>query len=148
LKSVKEKAHLIFWILGILLIALQVLFTMVYPEAILDINIHDTYIIIAYAHLFNVLGTWFILCGVGYWILKLRRIGIFGWMFWLHLIFTVLFPLSFATTNMDIKPTMENFRMIQYIESLWFFGLILFVVGQGLYFLNIFISTLKRVKSR
>ncbi|WP_422349197.1 hypothetical protein [Flagellimonas sp.] len=148
MNSIKEKAHLVFWILGILLIALQVLFTVVYPQAILDLNIHDTYIIIACAHLFNVLGTWFILCGVGYWILKLRMIEIFGWMFWLHLIFTVLFPLSFATTNMDIKPTMENFRMIQYIESLWFFGLILFVVGQGLYFLNIFISTLKRVKSR
>lgn len=148
MKRIKEKAHLVFWTLGIVLIGFQVFFTLVYPNSTLDINIHDTYLVIAHAHLFNVLGTWFILCGLGYWILKLRGIKTIGWMFWLHLVFTILFPISLGAMDIDVKPGIENYQLYQILQSLWFFGLILFVLGQIIYFLNILISTLKKVKSR
>lgn len=148
MRKAKDKAHLVFWILGIFLIAFQVLLTIVRPDSTLDINIYDTYYVMAYTHLFHVLGVWSILCGFGYWVLKLRRIEIIGWMFLLHLIFTVLFPLSFATSHIDINPTMDNYKLIQYFESLWFFGMILFVIGQILYFLNILSSAIRKLKSR
>ncbi|MCL6267612.1 hypothetical protein [Flagellimonas myxillae] len=147
-KQLHQKAHLIFWSFGIILIALQVLFTVVYPDSILDINVHDTYLVIAYAHLYNVLGTWFILCGLGYWILKLKGIPIIKWMFWLHLVFTLLFPLSFGLNWYESHSNPNTYQWTMWVSTVSFFGLVLFVLVQVFYFLNILISTLRKIKSR
>ncbi len=148
MKRIRDKAHIVFWTLGIVLFAFQIYFTQVYPNSTFDINVHDTYYVVAHAHIFNVLGTWIILCGMGYWILKLCRVRILALMFWLHLILTILFTISLWVMDIEIKPGIENLELYKIMQSLWFFGLILFGLGQISYFLNILISTLRRVASK
>lgn len=143
----KQKGHIIFWAIGIILIGLQLYFTLASPDSSLTLNVYDTYFVIASAHFFNVIGTWFILCGIGYWVLKLRNINAIRWMFWLHLILSVMVLMGAGASSIEVAPGLENMNMAIALEVFGFFSLVFFILAQLIYFLNVLISTLRKVKS-
>ncbi len=132
--------------MGILMIAVRVWFTLFAPDTTLDINVHDTYFIIAYAHIFQILGTWLILCGLGYWVLTLLKIRFINWMFWLHALCSFLLSLTLIPNWYGPAPEMEYFDAWVVMNALGFFGLVFFLFGQVIYVLNLLISAVRRKK--
>ncbi|WP_420603951.1 hypothetical protein [Flagellimonas sp.] len=144
----KIKPHRVFWILGLVLIALQ-LFFIVSDEnsSALYLNIHDIYYAVAYAHICNALGGWFILCGYGYWMFNLFKIKIVEWMFWAHLVLSLLFcfavGLSFSSDKSDtgnlVHETVDQLTIFITVTG--------FLIGQILFVSNALISMI-RIKRR
>ena len=60
-----EKPHLIF----LLSIPIIMLIGILSEDAVLDINVHDTYYVIAYLHLAILISILFGIFGIGYWIM-------------------------------------------------------------------------------
>lgn len=61
-----NKPHLIF----LLSIPIIMLFGILSGDAVFDINVHDTYYIIAYLHLATLISILFGIIGIGYWIMQ------------------------------------------------------------------------------
>ncbi|MCH3883419.1 cbb3-type cytochrome c oxidase subunit I [Tenacibaculum aquimarinum] len=70
MKFLINKPHLIF----LLAIPIIMLIGILSDDAVLDINVHDTYYIIAYLHLATLISILFGIIGIGYWfMLKANR---------------------------------------------------------------------------
>jgi len=66
----KIKVYDLFWITSILILIIGFIYQINDPESILDINIHDTYYVIANYHLTILLFTSYFLMGLGYWLVQ------------------------------------------------------------------------------
>lgn len=70
MKLLVNKPHLIF----LLAIPITMLIGILSGDAVMDINVHDTYYIIAYLHLTMLISILFGIIGIGYWfMLKANR---------------------------------------------------------------------------
>lgn len=61
-----EKPHLIF----LLAIPFIMFFGVLSGDAVLDINLHDTYFVISYLHLAMLISVLFVIIGIGYWVVQ------------------------------------------------------------------------------
>ncbi|WP_036155256.1 hypothetical protein [Maribacter forsetii] len=86
MKKITQVPHFMFWIL----IPIILLIGLLKPDKTLDINIHDTYFVIALLHLAVLISIIFGILGLGYWVvIKLNR-RLVNWLTIIHLIITVL----------------------------------------------------------
>lgn len=86
MKKITEAPHFLFWIL----IPIILIIGLLKPDKTLDINIHDTYIVIALLHLAVLISIIFGILGLGYWVvIKLNR-RLVNWLTVIHLIITVI----------------------------------------------------------
>jgi hypothetical protein len=140
--------HERFWILSLIFFALSIYFYFFTPNSVVDINVHDTYIIIAYASLFLWFGLWFTLCGLGYWIVSKFMVKLISWMYWMHLVMSI-FPFILLPTmgHYQVDPNIYNLGYYEFIFFLWIIIPFSFILGQLLYFLNILISTIKNIRN-
>jgi heme/copper-type cytochrome/quinol oxidase subunit 1 len=79
------------------------------PDKTLDINIHDTYIVIALFHLAVFISIIFGFLGFGYWLVIMLNRKLVNWLTIIHLIITVigfclilLIPFFLPASNQDI----------------------------------------------
>jgi heme/copper-type cytochrome/quinol oxidase subunit 1 len=135
--------HIRFWLLALCFFTLAGVFEFFLGRSYFDINIHDTYFVMAQADLFILTGLWFGLCGLGYWILFKLKIRVFPWMHWVHFVLSLLPFLMMSLTNyISPEPSFENLTLLKRMDYAWFLVVLGFLVGQTLYFLNILVSTL------
>lgn len=111
------KVYHLFWLVAIIILLIGICNT----EGTLDINIHDTYFVVAHLYVAIVLFLFFFLNGLGYWFLQkvfkkqLERsltvihsvivIGSFM-IYWMVLFYYILFP-----GNPDF-PLFDNYQLI------------------------------------
>lgn len=125
---IRRNPYLPLLIISIVLLGLYCYYRL-YSGSTIDINFHDTYYVFAKSHIFRVLTIWFTLCGLGYWIIiKYKSEPIYT----LTLLHVVLSCLAIFQLTLPNKTYNLSFLV-------W----ALFLIGQGIYFLNIFISTIR-----
>ncbi|MBX2829059.1 MAG: cbb3-type cytochrome c oxidase subunit I [Flavobacteriaceae bacterium] len=76
-----EKPYLIF----LLSIPIIMLIGILSGDAVLDINVHDTYFVIAYLHLALMISVLFGIIGIGYWIMQKVDRKLSMWLNWTHI---------------------------------------------------------------
>ena len=76
-----EKPHLIF----LLAIPMIMLIGILSEDAVLDINVHDTYYVIAYLHLSILISILFGIFGIVYWIMLKADRKLSKWLNWTHI---------------------------------------------------------------
>ncbi|WP_179020605.1 cbb3-type cytochrome c oxidase subunit I [Winogradskyella forsetii] len=81
MKFLINKPHLFF----LLTIPIIMLFGILSGDAVLDINVHDTYYIIAYLHLATLISLLFGIIGIGYWIMLKANRKLSKWLNWTHI---------------------------------------------------------------
>lgn len=141
--------HVRFWMLSLVFFALGIYFYFFSSDSVLDINIHDTYYVIAYTYVFQWFGLWFALCGLGYWLVSNFKVKMIRWMHWMHLGLSILpFVLMPIIGHYQVEPNIYYLGNYMFILILWFMIPSSFILGQLLYFLNILISTIKNVKNK
>ena len=81
MKILNNKPHLIF----LLAIPIIILIGILSGESVLDINVHDTYYVIAYFHLAMLISILFGIIGIGYWIMQKANRKLSKWLNWTHI---------------------------------------------------------------
>jgi len=138
-----KEHHLVFWIISVIFFAIYLYSLLFNRDSFLDINIHDTYYLITHLHLFQILTLWFGICGLGYWFLFKWQIKIVQWMFWVHLIFSLLIILSYPLGLIEFEPNLENVQKRIYVMMFIVILVLIFILGQVIYLINILLSTLR-----
>ncbi len=112
----------------------------VFPNSAIDIQMHDTYFVIAKSFILSSLAIYFGIVGFIYWCL--RKANIRNWLTNLHLAITLLFIpiliLLFTKIYIFVLPSEINYVVPWLI--------IAFIIGQLLFLLNILIQLLRKFK--
>ena len=132
----KNIIHQLFLILAILLAALGVVYKFWAEATTLDINVHDTYFVIAYFYLYAMGAMWLLFCGLLYWIAKREQIPLFFLGVLFHFLCTVVgllswvFPFDIASELWSIPYREQFFWTTFYTLSslLFIFAQILFLL--------------------
>lgn len=135
--------HIRFWMLSLVLFALALYFYFFSDQSLIDVNIYDTYYVMAYFDFVLLFGVWFALCGLGYWIVVKKGIKLYNLMQWTHTILSIL-PFILVPVLVYHKP--DQLDYLSLVQGLFIVSLVGFALGQAVYFLNILISTLKQKK--
>lgn len=76
-----EKPHLVF----LLAIPIIILIGILSEDAVFDLNIHDTYFVIAHLHLATLIAILFGIIGIGYWFMQKANRKLSKWLNWIHI---------------------------------------------------------------
>ena len=141
MKKITQAPHFMFWIL----IPIILLIGLLKPDKTLDINIHDTYIIIALLHLAVLISIIFGILGLGYWVvIKLNR-RLVNWLTIIHLIITVislcliiLIPFFLPESNQGITSLYFDAQVTITLSAL------VAVCIQSLYLVNIITALIRK----
>lgn len=127
-----EKPHLIF----LLAIPIIVLIGILSGDAVLDINVHDTYFIIAYLHFATLISIIFGIIGIGYWIMQKADRKLSKWLNWTHIGLTfggtlVVWVLTqfYRTEIIEYKFNNNLTLIIMLIILLMFLGQLIFPIN-------------------
>jgi len=145
-KYFRYKPHLVLFVLAIFIFLIAYLFSFFCGDSTLDINVHDTYYVISHDHVMILLAIWISLCGLGYWILFKWGVKPILWMTLIHIIVSLI-AVSIITLNLSFSEPedvprryYENSTFSDGLQVLW--GILLFLVAQATYFINILLSTI------
>jgi heme/copper-type cytochrome/quinol oxidase subunit 1 len=141
MKKITQAPHFMFWIL----IPIILLIGLLKPDKTLDINIHETYIIIALLHLAVLTSIIFGILGLGYWVvIKLNR-RLVNWLTIIHLIITVislcliiLIPFFLPESNQGITSLYFDAQVTITLSAL------VAVCIQSLYLVNIITALIRK----
>ena len=64
----KHKAHMYFWITTIFIIVLGFVVYLIIGDTTLDINVHDTYLVVSNAHFTILFALLYFILGTAYWV--------------------------------------------------------------------------------
>ena len=132
-----EKPHLIF----LLSIPIIILIGILRGDAVLDINVHDTYYIIAYLHLAILISILFGIIGLGYWIMLKAKRKLSKWLTLLHVTLTFAgLILIYSLLRSSSQSEFPIFDDQSYPNSLLTFSALLLIFSQSTYVINIIIG--------
>lgn len=141
-----DKPHIYFWITA-LIIFIAGLFTFSDENALIDINVHDTYFILHLFHLISFISFLYFIEGSVYWVLKKLKISLIGYLTQIHLFFTVggLFVYFLLMTifkdDTEVEPGVFNETSILGWMIIVIICTILF--SQILFLINVIIGLIK-----
>lgn len=106
-----DKAHIYFWIVALICFVISI--TFFDSDAALDINVHDTYFIIAYFHLISLLSTVLAFIGLIYYFHFKFDVNLNKILTKAHLVgsIVVLIVLMLGSLYFEIKPSNPNFPL-------------------------------------
>ncbi len=135
--------HIRFWMLSLVFFALAFYFYVFSNQSLIDVNVHDTYYVVTYFDFFLLFGIWFVLCGLGYWIVAIKGVKLYKWAHWVHVILSIL-PFVFLPLLVYFQGSYgpDQFDRLYVAQGIFVLSLGGFVLGQLAYFLNILVSTL------
>ncbi len=134
-----EKTHLFF----LFSIPIFLLFGIWSRDATIDINVHDTYFVIAYFHLTFLLSLFFGTMGLGYWVAQKMNVPLSNGMKWIHLMLTFGGMLTvFILSQLHRSDRME-YTFNQHLEASIALIVLLILLGQVILPVNIVYGLIK-----
>lgn len=147
MKNIKYKPYFYFWLTAILMLVKSYISNLKYGDAVLDINVHDTYYVISQLNIAIILSLFYFILGLIYWVIIFKKIPLINSLTKFHTIITVcIIPLYYIGSKIVNMSNQSNFplfddsyRINNYITVL----AILFIIAQILFILNIFQGLIK-----
>lgn len=144
---IKRRPYIIFWSFSIVLLLISYIHQIILEDTVIDINIHDTYFVIAHYQVYVFFILWFLVCGLIYWVLKRLK---FNWIDQLVIVHT-------STCILLVFQVLPSFEMVdvprRYYENtaypnqstIWpIVAWLIIIMGQFLFLLNILISIFRK----
>lgn len=111
-----------------------------------DLQLHDTYFILGFAHVAVPLMAWMTLSGIIYWLF--RHAGLIGWLTVIHVLVTIslTFLVTFMAADDDMSPAGQQYiseeilRHNRLVGQFLVPGVLLWVLAQVLFFMNVTIT--------
>jgi heme/copper-type cytochrome/quinol oxidase subunit 1 len=151
MKLLNQNAYYFFWITAIVLIALSI-YWLNFEDAVLDINVHDTYFVIHNSHILQLLAIIYSFLGFIYWFFKKIDIKLMRVLTRLHTAITILvIPIYFIGHPLFISFSESNFPLFDDTAKIQIFITVLVLitlVAQLLLILNVIISLFKHFLER
>lgn len=135
-----DKPHLIF----LLTIPVLILIGFLSGDAVLGINVHDTYFVIAYFHLTILFSIIFSAIGLGYWVMQNANRKLSKWLSGIHIGLTfggILFV--FILTRL-FKEDILEYEFNNLLTSIITLIIIIITLGQIIFPINIINALLKK----
>ena len=147
MKQIYKRYYFYFWLSALFLIIIGYLPSFLIGDSALDINIHDTYYVIATSHVSILLSTFYILCGLIYRLFKFINLSLIPVLTKIHSISTIsIIPIYFigyfliGNTNKSEFPLFDDTSKLNlFITAI----VIIYIIAQLLFILNIILSVLK-----
>ncbi|MAB47901.1 MAG: hypothetical protein CMC05_04645 [Flavobacteriaceae bacterium] len=147
MKLLKQNVYYYFWITAMVLIALSI-YWLNFEDAVIDINVHDTYFVIHNSHILQLIAFIYIFLGFIYWFFKRIKIKLTKNLTQLHtsisiliiplyFICSYLLELLYPPSNFPLFDDTQNFQLL--ITVITLIGLL----AQLLFIFNIVISLIK-----
>jgi len=138
-----EKPHLIF----LLSIPIIMLIGILSGDAVLDINVHDTYYVIAYLHLAILISILFGIIGIGYWIMQKVDRKLSKWLNWTHIGLTFGGTLVVWILTKFYRTEIMEYEFNNNLTLIITLIVLLMVFGQIIFAVNIIYGLIKKKKS-
>lgn len=140
MNKIIEKPHLIF----LLAIPIITLIGILSGEAMLDINVHDTYYVIAYLHLTILISILFGIIGIGYWIMQKADRKLSKWLNWIHIGLTFGGTLIVWILTKFYRTEIMEFEFNNNLTLIITLIILLVIVGQLIFPINIIYGLIKK----
>ncbi|WP_298312124.1 cbb3-type cytochrome c oxidase subunit I [uncultured Aquimarina sp.] len=140
MKKLIQKPHLIF----LFSIPIILLIGIVSWDATLDINIHDTYFVIAYFHLSILISILFGIIGTGYWIMEKANRRLSKWLNWTHVGLTFGGPIVVSFLTLFYRTEVMEYKFNNHLNLIITLIIILIVLGQLIFSFNIIYGLIKK----
>ncbi|WMI68261.1 hypothetical protein [Mangrovimonas sp. YM274] len=140
-----EKPHLIFF----LAIPIIMLIGMLSGDAVLDINVHDTYYVIAYLYLSILISILFGIIGTGYWIMLKANRKLSKWLNLIHITLSIgglilIRILMQLFREPETETLLSDFDFNKNLNIVMFIVALFVIFGQIVYPINIIIGLIKK----
>ncbi|MBC7000901.1 cbb3-type cytochrome c oxidase subunit I [Cytophaga sp. FL35] len=134
-----EKPHLIF----LLAIPIIMLIGILSGDAVLDINVHDTYLVIAYLHFAVLISIVFGIIGIGYWIMQKANRKLSKWLIWTHIGLTFGGTLIVWILNKFYRTEIMEYEFNNNLTLIITLIILLMIIGQLIFPINIIYGLIK-----
>lgn len=130
-----NKAHIYLWV-SILPILFIPLFNL---KATIDIQLHDTYFVVAKFHIGLLFSIYLALIGFIYWLFRNKKL--IPWMTWTHVLVTltvfvgIIFKIVFLRT-----PIFTDFTSFNTYKKIVFYISAIFILSQLMFLMNLLLS--------
>ena len=135
-----EKPHLIF----LLSIPIIILIGIMSGSADLDINVHDTYYIIAYLHLAILISILFGIIGIGYWLMQKADRKLSKWLNWIHIGLTFGGTLIVWILTKFYRNEIMEWEFNNNLTMVITLTVLLMIIGQLIFPINIIYGLIKK----
>ncbi len=120
------------------------------PDNVLDINVHDTYYVIANSHVSILLALCYLLLGSGYWLVqKVLKRKLINYLTLIHCVILfggfIVYWLVYFYSNIIGKsrfPLFDDYELIN--QCLVVIVLLIIFIGQPVYFVNLLIGIFRK----
>ncbi|MDC8001962.1 cbb3-type cytochrome c oxidase subunit I [Aequorivita todarodis] len=140
MKFLTNKPHLIF----LLAIPIIMLIGILSGDAVLDINVHDTYYVIAYLHLTTLISILFGIIGIGYWIMIKADRKLSKWLNWTHIGLTFGGTLIVWILTKFYRTEIMEYEFNNNLTLVITLIILLIIVGQLIFPINIIYVLIKK----
>ena len=135
-----EKPHLIFFLSILIIMPIGILS----GDAVLDINVRDTYYVIAYLHLAILISILFGIIGLGYWIMQKANRKLSKWLNWTHIGLTFGGTITVWIMTKFYRTEIMEYEFNDNLTSIITLIVLLMIVGQLIFPINIICGLLKK----
>ena len=135
-----ENPHLIF----LISIPFLILIGILSGDAVLDINVHDTYYVIAYLHLAILISILFGIIAIGYWIMLKTDRKLSKWLNWTHIGLTFGGTLVVWILTKFYRTEFMEYEFNNNLTLIITLIIVLMVVGQLIFPINIIYGLIKK----
>jgi len=137
-----NKPHLIF----LLSIPIIMIIGFISGEAVLDINVHDTYYVITYIHLTTLISILFGIIGLGYWIMLKANRKLSKWLNWTHIGLTFGGTIIILILAQLYRKEIMEYEFNNNLTLIITLIILLMILGQIIFPINIIYGLIKKKK--
>ena len=116
-------------------------------DGVLDINVHDTYYVIAYIHLSTMISIFFGIIGLGYWIMLKANRKLSKWLNLIHIALTFGGILLIWILAQLFRESIMEYEFNNNLTLAIYLIALIAVFGQIIYPINIIYGLIKKNKT-